>query len=43
MDTDIWLPLATLVLGWAGSQVTAEPEHVRPRPQPEPVKLGVAT
>ena len=22
MDTDIWLPLATLVLGWAGSQVT---------------------
>jgi hypothetical protein len=22
MDTDIWLPLATLVLGWAGAQVT---------------------
>jgi hypothetical protein len=22
MDADIWLPLATLVLGWAGAQVT---------------------
>jgi hypothetical protein len=22
MDSDIWLPLATLVLGWAGAQVT---------------------
>jgi hypothetical protein len=22
MDTDIWIPLATLVLGWAGAQVT---------------------
>jgi hypothetical protein len=22
MDSDIWLPLATLVLGWVGAQVT---------------------
>ena len=22
MDSDIWLPIATLVLGWAGAQVT---------------------
>jgi hypothetical protein len=22
MDSDIWLPLVTLVLGWAGAQVT---------------------
>ena len=28
MDSDIWLPLATLVLGWAGAQVT---EMVRDR------------
>jgi hypothetical protein len=22
MDSDIWLPLAALILGWAGAQVT---------------------
>ena len=28
MDSDIWLPLATLVLGWAGAQIT---ETIRDR------------
>jgi hypothetical protein len=31
MDSDIWLPLATLVLGWAGAQVT---EALRDRRTP---------
>lgn len=33
MDTDIWLPLATLVLGWAGAQVTEVLRTVAPPPE----------